>query len=107
MRAPKSFPCEGHRLREGKPRVRFVITYQRLGKYVTAEPFRPFRIRMASGQMLDVRHPEMIAVSRSSAHIHFSMSDDPNEAPMGVREVSLLLMESVEPIDAPLATDAQ
>lgn len=84
-----------------------VVTYQRLGKYVTAEPFRPFRIHMASGQSFDIKHPEMIAVSRSSAHIHFSMSDDPNEARMGVREVSLLLMESVEPIETPLAQDTK
>jgi hypothetical protein len=76
-----------------------MITYQRLGKYVTAEPFRPFRIRMASGQALEIRHPEMIAVSRSSAHIHFLMSDDPQEARMG--------MESVELIDAPLAQDTK
>lgn len=84
-----------------------MITYQRLGKYVTAEPFRPFRIRMASGQTLEIRHPEMIAVGRSSAHIHLSMSDDPQEAKLGVREVSLLLMESVEPIDVSLAQDTK
>jgi hypothetical protein len=51
--------------------------------------------------------PFALAVSRSSAHIHFSMSDDPNEATMGVRAVSLLLMESVELIDAPLAQDTK
>ena len=84
-----------------------MITYQRLGKYVTAETFRPFRIRMASGQMLEIRHPEMIAVGRTTAHIYFSMSDDPQEAKMGVREVSLLLMESVELIDAPISQDTK
>jgi hypothetical protein len=30
---------------------------------VTAEPFSPFRLHMASGTMFDVRHPETIHVA--------------------------------------------
>jgi hypothetical protein len=81
-----------------------MITPQRLNNYVVAEPFRPFRISMASGQALEIRHPEMIAVMRSSAIIHFTLSDDLEQAKEGQREVSLLLMESVEPIDVAAAT---
>ena len=77
-----------------------VITAQRLQSYVSAEPFRPFRISMASGQFLDIKHPEMISVGRSSAHINFFFSDDPEQIKERVREVSLMLMESIEPIEA-------
>jgi hypothetical protein len=77
-----------------------VITAQRLISYVGAEPFRPFRISMASGQSLDIKHPEMVSVGRSTAHINFFMSDDPEQVKERVREVSLMLMESIEPLEA-------
>ena len=76
-----------------------MITAQRLISYVGAEPFRPFRISMASGQALDIKHPEMISVGRSTAHIYFFMSEDPGQVKERVRELSLMLMESLEPIE--------
>lgn len=76
-----------------------MITAQRLISYVGAEPFRPFRISMASGQSLDIKHPEMVSVGRSTAHIYFFLSDDPGQAKERVREVSLMLMESLEPLE--------
>ncbi len=81
-----------------------MITPQRLISYVSAEPFRPFRISMASGQTLEIKHPEMISVGRSTASIYFAMSDDPAQARERVREVSLMLMESVEPLETKSAT---
>jgi hypothetical protein len=76
-----------------------VITFQRLAKYVGAEPFRPFRISTASGQVFEIRHPEMISLGRTTAHIYTYLSDDPELAKQREFEVSLLLMESVEPLD--------
>ena len=76
-----------------------MMTYRKLGEYVAAEPFRPFRIRMASGQAFDIRHPEMILVGRTSARIYDVTDDDSIEK---WRDVSMLLMETVEPIDAPV-----
>lgn len=76
-----------------------MITFQRLASYVGAEPFRPFRIRMASGRMFEIRHPEIIRLGRTTATISTFMSDDPEEAKEREHEVSLLLMESVEPLD--------
>ena len=76
-----------------------MITFQRLANYVGAEPFRPFRISMASGQSFEIRHPEMISLGRSTARIYTFMSDDPEEATQREHEVSLLLMESVEPLN--------
>lgn len=66
---------------------------------VTAEPFQPFRIHMASGTSFDVGHPEMIRVGRSSVTVH--MRPDANaDAPSQWREVSLMLLEYVEPLDS-------
>jgi hypothetical protein len=77
-----------------------MITYQKIGSYVTAEPFRPFRIQMASGRTFDIRHPEMVQVGRSTMTIFTFMSNEPEEAKERQVEVSLLLTESVEPLDA-------
>lgn len=67
-------------------------------EYVAAEPFRPFRIKMASGQQFDIRHPEMIMVGRSSARIYKNNENDPDGSPYW-QEISLMLTESLEPID--------
>ena len=80
-----------------------MMTPRKLIEYVSAEPFRPFRIKMASGQAFEVRHPENIAVSRSSTKI-FMPSDD-SDTDERWHDVSLLLIESVEPLDTSLAQD--
>ena len=80
-----------------------MMTFQRIGSYVSAEPFRPFRIRMASGRTFEIRHPEMVAVGRTTVLIYTSMSPDPEEAKQQQEEVSMLLIESVEPIDVAAA----
>jgi hypothetical protein len=77
-----------------------MITFQRLAKYVGAEPFRPFRITTASGRSFEIRHPEMIQMGRSTVTIFTYLSDEPDEAKERQVEVSLLLTESVEPLDA-------
>lgn len=77
-----------------------MISHHRLSQYITAEPFRPFRIGMASGQNFEIRHPEMIAVSRTYALIYTYPSEDAEQAKQRQYEVSLLLMESVEALDA-------
>ena len=80
-----------------------MITPRKLIDYVSAEPFRPFRINMASGQTFDVRHPENVAVSRSSIRI-FAPLDD-STADERWHDVSLMLMESVEPLDTSVTQD--
>lgn len=77
-----------------------MMTYRKLGDYVAAEPFRPFRIKMASGQSFDIRHPEMISVGRTSARVYSSTG---NEQTDKWHDVSMLLMETVEPFDASVA----
>ena len=76
-----------------------MITMQRLLRYVCAEPFRPFRIHMAGGRSFEIMYPDMVAVGRSTARIFTSMSDEYEPSEPREHNVSLLLVESVEPLD--------
>jgi hypothetical protein len=62
-----------------------------------AVPFAPYRIRLNSGRTFDIRHPEMVRVGRTSANIYTFLGDpaDPYER---MEMISLVLIESVEPI---------
>ncbi len=81
-----------------------MMTFRKVGEYVEAEPFRPFRIRMASGATFEIRHPEMILVGRTSVRVYTAPEA---ESGNGARwhDVSLVLMETLEPIE-PAATGA-
>lgn len=85
-------------------RTRAMITFQRIARYVGAEPFRPFRINLASGRTFEIRHPEMVQVGRTTMTIFTFLSNEPEEAEERQVEVSLLLTESVEPLDATVRT---
>jgi hypothetical protein len=74
-----------------------VLSYQKTGKYLTAEPFRPFRLKMASGAAFDIRHPEMFLVGRTSAKVYASM--DNSDQGMHWHDVSLMLMDTLGPIE--------
>jgi hypothetical protein len=66
-----------------------------------AVPFRPFRICLNSGRTYDIRHPEMLRVGRSYVNI-YSFSGEPVEPHEHMEMVSLLLIERIEPIEAPI-----
>lgn len=74
-----------------------MMTFGKIGEYVQAEPFRPFRPRMASGQSFEIRHPEVILVGRNSVRVYTS-SQDNGDAPPQWHDVSMLLMETIEPV---------
>lgn len=74
-----------------------MVTRDNLRYFATLQPFRPFRIHMASGRTFDIRHPEMIEVRSNIAMIFSSETADLFES------VSLMLMESVHHIDVPVA----
>ena len=80
-----------------------MMTPQTVLGYVKAEPFRPFRIHMASGRTFDVRHPEMAKVGRTNVLVFFFVSDQP-EVFDEWRSVSLMLMESISHLEAPVST---
>lgn len=74
---------------------------QDLQSYVKAAPFRPFRVRMNSGRTFDVRHPELLVLTRTTAFVFPSIDED------GIVErpemLGVELIESVSYIDPPVA----
>ena len=76
-----------------------MIAPQELNNYLRAEPFRPFRVHMASGDTFDVRHPEMARVGRNSMILFTFVSDDP-EIYDRWETISLMLMERVAQLDS-------
>ncbi|MDA0835177.1 MAG: hypothetical protein O2955_01555 [Planctomycetota bacterium] len=76
-----------------------MINNHTLLEFVNVEPFQPFRIHMASGRQFEIRHPEMIKVGRSSITVH-TYPDEVENPVDRWQEVSLMLLESVEPMEA-------
>jgi len=75
-----------------------MITTTEVLRYLRAEPFRRFRIHMASGRTFDIRHPEMVRVGRNDLVIFSLISDDPR-----IHDdwdtVALVLIESISHLD--------
>jgi len=71
--------------------------------WLRAAPFRPFRVTLNSGRSYDIRHPEMMKIGRTTAAV-FHYAAEPSGPYEGVEMVSLLLMERVEPLEAPATT---
>ncbi len=61
---------------------------------VTANPFRPFRVHLGSGQTLDVHHRDFVLVSPSgrTAFIYTKVKDGEDDMTM----VDIMLIEAVE-----------
>ena len=68
-------------------RIEQIVEMQR------ARPFRPYRIHMASGRHLDVKHPDFLARS-PSGRTAIVYKDDETFEP-----VDLLLVASLEALD--------
>jgi hypothetical protein len=71
--------------------------------HTKAEPFRPFRIQMASGKTFDVRHPEMIRVGKTNLLVFSFVSDEP-EVFDEWQSFSLMLMESISHLESPVSS---
>lgn len=67
--------------------------------WARATPFVPFRLRLNSGRTFEIGHPEMLRVGRSSMHV-YTFAGEPTDPYERVEMVSLLLLESVEPLEA-------
>ncbi len=66
--------------------------------WVNNKPFIPFQIRLNSGRTLDIRHPEMVKVGRSSVNV-YTYRGNPSEEPYQHLEmISLVLVESIQAI---------
>jgi hypothetical protein len=71
-------------------------------EWVRAVPFRPFRICLNSGRAYDIRHPEMLRVGRTTMYIFSFRGEPPKEPHEHTEMVGLLLIERIEPIEAPV-----
>jgi hypothetical protein len=67
--------------------------------HIAAEPFRPFSIHTASGRDFEVRHPEVAQVGRTTLTIFVPLADIPDAEGTWIK-LSLLLIESIEPLEA-------
>ena len=76
-----------------------MMTPPQLLSHIKAEPFRPFRVHMASGRTYDIRHPEMVKLGKSFLLV-FSFTTDNADLVDQWDTVSLMLMESVSYLDA-------
>jgi hypothetical protein len=72
--------------------------------YITAEPFRPFRLHAASGRVFEVRHPEMAQVGKTTVTVSGASDDDPSKAERW-EKLSLMLLESIEPMEFSAKSD--
>ena len=66
------------------------------------QPFRPFRIHVASGRTFDIRHPEMVKVFKTYLMVFKDFSSD-SDFPEEFEFVSLMLTESISHLDASIA----
>ena len=80
-----------------------MMTPKEVMTHVTAEPFRPFRIRTASGRAFEVKHPEVVQVGRTTLTLSVPLTDDIPEGRGLWHKLSLMLIESIEPLEAPVS----
>ena len=64
-------------------------------------PFKPFRLVMSSGETYEVRHPEMVLLTRTDVLVGVGELDD--GIPPEFRICSLLHVATVEPLSAATA----
>jgi hypothetical protein len=70
-------------------------------QWLRAQPFRPFRITMNSGRVVEVRHPEVVRLMRTSLTV-YTPSEEPDVYERA-EMFDLVLIESIAPIEAPAA----
>lgn len=77
-----------------------MMTPKEVMGHVFAEPFRPFRIRMASGEKYEIRHPETVQIGKTNLTIFVPLSDEVPGHELW-HKLSLRLLEAIEPLDVP------
>ncbi len=67
------------------------MTTQQLREMLRAQPFQPFDLHMADGQVLPVRHPELIFITPGGRTVGVAVHDD------AIAIIDLLLVTSLRP----------
>ncbi len=71
------------------------MTGAQMLRTLKAKPFRPFAMHLVDGRELEVRHPELMALTAAGRLANlWSGSDDPPEV------IDVLMIVSLRPIDA-------
>ena len=74
-----------------------MMPLRELVMHITAEPFKPFEIHMASGRTFPVPHPEFVQVGRNTFTVYAPSEGDP-DGPERWEKLSLMLVESIAPL---------
>ena len=61
-----------------------------------ATPFQPFRVFLSTGEVFDIRHPDMILATYGAAHIAVPAPGGPPDAADRVKIVSLYHIQKFE-----------
>jgi hypothetical protein len=77
-----------------------VATPEQLREMITARPFRPFVVKLASGESYTIRHPENASCDARGRSM--SVYDDD-----GFHLVEMLLVEVMEPMRSPAGPGAE
>ncbi len=74
------------------------MTAQTFRDLLNERPFRPFRLVMSSGQLYEVRHPEMAMVLRTDVLVGVDAEED--GFPSRFKICSMLHVTAVEPLES-------
>lgn len=79
-----------------KPRYNISMSTSVLKDMLSRRPFVPFRVRLSSGDVYEVRHPEMALLLRNGLYV--ALPDEADEIPDRAVWCSLLHVAAVEPV---------
>ena len=74
-----------------------------LRQFIQRRPFRPFRLYVLETTVYEIRHPELVAIGKSSVTIHSQLPDELLLLPERVVLIALLHVTKLEPIVKPVA----
>jgi hypothetical protein len=72
------------------------MTVQTFREMLARRPFQPVKLTLSSGQVFEIRHPEMAFLTRTSILIGIDIAED--GVPAEFKIVSLLHVASMEPL---------
>ena len=82
------------------------MTTDNLWQRMRRKPFKPFRLHLSSGEIYDIRHPEMMLLSRNSITIAiYDEGDEPGDV-LPAREVFVSPLHVTSAEDIPAETTA-
>jgi hypothetical protein len=72
------------------------MTVQTFREMLARRPFNPVKLALSSGQVYEIRHPEMAMLTRTSILIGTDVAED--GVPAEFKIISLLHVTSIEPV---------